>query len=225
VPHRRNRVTPFGDIIATPERGLLFGNRGVLHDEHGRLVRDWQVRRWLACRLAFRGRWRPPMQPGRYAGLFFLDEVTALAAGHRPCAECRREDYERFRGAWMHAHPDTPARADDMDRALHGERLDGAGRKRTHAMPPAGVPDGAMIALDDRPWLVIGETLLAWSLAGYTERIAASTAATVAVLTPPSTLAVIRGGYSPALHPSAARYGAMSVRSGGNSATSPSAST
>jgi hypothetical protein len=88
----RNRVTPFGDIIATEARGLLFGNRGVLHDAEGILVRAWQVRRWIDCRLEFKGRRRPLLRPGRFTELFFLDEATALAAGHRPCAECRRED-------------------------------------------------------------------------------------------------------------------------------------
>ena len=108
----RNRVTPFGDIIATEARGLLFGNRGVLHDENGRLVRKWQVRRWIACRLEFKGRRRPLLRPGRFTELFFLDEATALAAGHRPCAECRREDFVRFRDAWLDTHPGASTRVD-----------------------------------------------------------------------------------------------------------------
>jgi hypothetical protein len=124
---RRNRVTPFGDIVATPARGLVFGNRGVLHDPDGRLVRAWQVRRWLACELEFRGRHRKQMRPGHYTELYFLDEATALAAGHRPCSECRHADYLRFREAWMDTHAGGPVRADDMDRILHEERVERGG--------------------------------------------------------------------------------------------------
>ena len=101
----RNRVTPFGDIVADAGRGTLMGNRGVLHDAEQRIVRDSQVRRWIACRLEFRGRWRPIMQPGRWTELFFLDEAAALAAGHRPCAECRHADFVRFKHAWQRVNP------------------------------------------------------------------------------------------------------------------------
>src|SRR4051794_26424644 len=97
---RQNRVTPSGDIITTPERGTLMGNRGVLHDADARIVRRWQGKRWIACVLEFKGRWRPVMAPGRYTELFFLDEATALAAGHRPCAECRRRRFDEFRDTW-----------------------------------------------------------------------------------------------------------------------------
>src|SRR5919204_3108497 len=120
---RRNRVTPFGDIIAAEARGLLFGNRGVLHDEAGKLVRDWQVRRWIACRLRFKGRRRELLRPGKFTELFFLDEATALAAGHRPCAECRREDFVRFRDVWVHTPwrvtPGRPHRPGSPRRAHH----------------------------------------------------------------------------------------------------------
>jgi hypothetical protein len=111
----QNRVNPLGELIATPARGLLFGNRGRLHDDQGRIRRPYAGRRWIACRLEFRGRHHGAMPPGRYTGLFFLDEATAFAAGHRPCAECRREDYERFAGL-------CGARADAIDARLHGER-------------------------------------------------------------------------------------------------------
>ena len=123
VPHR-NRVTPYGEIVAIPERGTLMGNRGVLHADDGAHRRDWQVRRWIACRLEFKGRHREIRQPRRWTELFFLDEATALAAGHRPCAECRREDYRRWQAAWPHA--DTGA--DAMDLVLHADRLDGRGQ-------------------------------------------------------------------------------------------------
>ncbi|MDP9340825.1 MAG: hypothetical protein M3Q23_01705 [Actinomycetota bacterium] len=199
----RNRVTPFGDIIVTEARGLLFGNRGVLHDEHGRLVRAWQVRRWIACRLQFKGRRRELLRPGRFTELFFLDEATAFAAGHRPCAECRREDFLRFRRAWGATHPGASLRVDDIDRVLHAERLDPGGAKRLHAARLGDLPDGAMVRQDDRAWLLLDGELLAWSPSGYGERRAAAGPATVQVLMPPSVIGVIRAGYEPGIHPTA----------------------
>src|SRR5439155_10212994 len=143
------RVTPFGDIIETPARGLLYGNRGVLHDADRRLVRTWQVRRWIACRLEFKGRRRADqMPPGRFTSLYFLDEATALAAGHRPCAECRREDYRRFQEAWRVARPGESTRADDMDRVLHAERVGPGRSKRLYEARLRQLPDGAMFAED-----------------------------------------------------------------------------
>jgi hypothetical protein len=195
----RNRVTPFGDIIETPARGTLFGNRGRLHDDERRVVRTWQVRRWIACRLEFKGWHREPMPPGRYTGLFFLDEATALAAGHRPCAECRHEDFVRFRDGWRSAHPGRTWMADDMDRVLHAERLGPDGSKRLHPARLADLPDGAMIAEDGRAWLVLGNEVLEWTPFRYSERRPRGRR-TVALLTPPSTVSVIRLGYRPDVH-------------------------
>src|SRR4051794_7148506 len=144
MPHR-NRVTPNGEIVATPERGTLMGNRGVLHDVDGAHRRDWQLRRWIACRLEFEGRHRELRRPGHYTELFFLDEATALAAGHRPCAECRREDYRRWQAAW----PGADTAADAMDRVLHADRLDGRA-KRGHGARLGG-PPGRGIADRGRP--------------------------------------------------------------------------
>ena len=122
-----NRVTPLGELIATPERGLVYGNRGCLHDEDGRIRPRYAERRWIACKLEFGGRRRSPlMQPGKYTELFFLDEATAFAAGHRPCAECRREDYVRFNELWP-----GPGGADAIDLRLHGERLAPPAQRRT----------------------------------------------------------------------------------------------
>jgi hypothetical protein len=200
---RRNRVTPFGDIIATEARGLLFGNRGVLHDENGRLIRAWQVRRWIACRLEFKGRRRPLLRPGRFTELFFLDEATALAAGHRPCGECRREDFVRFRDGWMDSHPGGSHRVDDIDRALHAERIGDGGGKRLHEARLSDLPDGSMIGEEDRAWIVLGGDLLAWSPFGYGGRRAMSGSTKVWTLTPPSVISVIRAGYRPGVHPTA----------------------
>jgi hypothetical protein len=203
VPHR-NRVTPFGDVIATEARGLLYGNRGVLHDDQGRLVRAWGVRRWIACVLEFKGRRRPLLRPGRFTELFFLDEATALAAGHRPCAECRRADFLRFREAWAETHQGASLRVDDIDRVLHAERVGPDREKRLHDVTLGGLPEGSMIAEGNRAWLVCGGELLAWSPFGYEDRRAADASARVRALTPPSIVAVISSGYRPSLHPSAA---------------------
>jgi hypothetical protein len=206
MPARRNRVTPLGDLVADPARGLVYGNRGCLHDSHGEIRRQWQVRRWIGCVLDFKGRTRELLQPGRYTELFFLDEATAFAAGHRPCAECRRPDYERFRRLCV-AGTQAPPRADTLDERLHGERLDGRER-RLHSVGAAELPDGAFVLQEGRPWLVLGRELLAWSPSGYEERRPRPTG-TAWVLTPPTTLAVLRAGWDealvPLLHPSVRR--------------------
>jgi hypothetical protein len=197
----RNRVTPFGEIVAVPGRGLLMGNRGVLHDAQQHLVRDSQVRRWIACRLEFKGRQRALMQPNRWTELFFLDEAAALAAGHRPCAECRHADYLSFRSQWQRAHGGGAWSADAIDDRLHAERRAGPWRKRTYVGDLDALPDGAYIAHDGRAWLVRGDTLLAWSPERYVARAPRPASLRVTVLTPPSIVAVLRAGYEPLLHP------------------------
>ncbi len=154
----QNRVTPTGEIVATPHRGTLMGNRGVIHDAEGRIVRPFRVKRWIACRLEFKGRHRELLQPGRWTELFFLDEATALAAGHRPCAECRREDYRRWQAAWAAAFPGAPTNADAMDERLHADRLG--------PRPVAEAPPGAFVALDGASWLVTEAGLREWTAGG-----------------------------------------------------------
>jgi len=197
MPHR-NRVTPYGEIVAIRERGALTGNRGVLHGDDGEHRRDWQVRRWIACRLEFKGRRREIRRPGRWTELFFLDEATALAAGHRPCAECRRADYRRWQAAWPYG--DTGAEA--MDRILHADRLEGRA-KRTYEARLGELPDGVIVEHRGRPSLVARGVLLPWTPAGYGGAVGAGARETVAVLTPAVTVAAIAAGYAPALHPSA----------------------
>jgi hypothetical protein len=205
----RNRVTPLGEIIADPARGLVYANRGVLVDAHGEIRRLWGVRRWIACRLEFKGRRRSPlMAPGRYTELFFLDEATAFAAGHRPCGECRYEDYRRFRELWQQVHPGQVG-AEAMDDQLHSERVDPETREqRRHELPWADLPDGTFVLDDERPWLVLGAELLEWTPAGYVaaRRTRPSTGTAVAV-TPPSLIALLGAGWEPAtvpfLHPTA----------------------
>jgi hypothetical protein len=189
----QNRVTPLGELIATPERGLVYGNRGRLHDEHGIIRRQWQLKRWISCRLEFRGRYRTggPMAPNRYTGLFFLDDATALAAGHRPCAECRNADYRSFL-AFTYA-----ARADELDEQLHTER------GSLHEAELVDLPDGAFVLLDHEPWLVLGSKLLRWTSGGYSER-RPRFSGRADVVTPPTSLHVLASGWSgslPLVHP------------------------
>jgi hypothetical protein len=193
----QNRVTPFGDIVATPARGTFMGNRGILHNDQRLVHRDWQVRRWIACRLDFRGRHRTVMQPGSYTELFFLDEAVALADGHRPCAECRHADYRAFQTAWRTVYPDQSATADAMDAILHTERRIRPFLKRTHLAEIGSLPDGTFVAMEGRAWLLGGDWMRAWSADGYTDCIRRPSAGVMTVLTPPSVVKVLRVGYRP----------------------------
>jgi len=196
----QNRVTPYGEIVAVPGRGLMMGNRGILHDDARHIVRPFQTKRWIACVLEFRGRHREVMTPHRYTELFFLDEVSAFSAGHRPCAECRRADYNRFLGLWE-ARSGAPASADTMDARLHAERIERK-RKKTYRENLARLPDGAYVALDGQAWLVRDSRLFAWSDSGYT-RSRPRGRGEVEVLTPRSAVAILSAGYRPAIHPTA----------------------
>jgi hypothetical protein len=195
----QNRVTPLGELIADPARGLVYGNRGCLHDETGRIRRSFAVKRWIACRLEFKG-WRRTslLQPGRFTELFFLDEATAFAAGHRPCALCRRADYDRFVAL-------VGARADEIDERLHAERLDASRMRRLHPARLRDLPDGAFVLEGGQPWLLLGGELLRWTPSGYTDRRPRS-GGNVVLITPPSLVEVLRTrwqGVVPLLHPSA----------------------
>jgi len=196
-----NRVDPFGKLFATPARGLLMGNRGGrLHDENKKLgARRWASKQWICCRLEFNNRHREVWGNG-YTELFFLDEVTALAAGHRPCFECRRQDAERF--AALFFGKTKRASAPAMDDVLHAERLNGK-EKRTHRRKLDALPDGAMIALDGEAFAVRGKHLLRWTPSGYTERRARPRGLDIDVLTPPSMLTMLSRGYAPLWHPTA----------------------
>jgi hypothetical protein len=203
----QNRVTPLGELIAVPARGLVYGNRGCLHDRAGRIRRHHNGKRWIACRLQFRG-WlrRPLLQPGRFTELFFLDEATAFAAGHRPCALCRRADYDSLVSIWRDLHPGKTG-ADVIDAQLHRERLEPRTRAQHHHDEPIDdLPDGTFVFHDGSPHTVCGGELLAWTPAGYGTRHARPTARRVTVITPPSLVDVLRAGWQPLvplLHPSA----------------------
>ena len=201
----QNRVTPFGDLMAVPARGTLFGNRGGRFHTDAKTLRTrrWVSRRWICCVLDFKGRQRD-VWARFYTELFFLDEPTALAAGHRPCFECRRADALAFAAAWGRAHRlDAPPRAGEMDAVLHAQRLDGR-RKRRHRAPLDDLPDGAMIAQDERPFAVRGDALLPWSFAGYGSPRPRPRGTAVDLLTPPAIVAALSAGYRPHWHPSGA---------------------
>ena len=201
----QSRVTPFGELIATPARGTMFGNRGGHFHRDNRTLgaRRWASRQWICCVLSFKGRRHNVWGPG-YTDLFFLDEVTALAAGHRPCFECRRADANAFAETWAQTKGSAFPYVEEMDRVLQVERVDGRA-KRTHDMTIDDLPDGVFITLNSAPdiaYAIRGAQLLRWSENGYVETIARPRGM-VRVLTPPSIVAVLAAGYRPQWHPSA----------------------
>ena len=200
----QNRVTPFGDIVADPHRGLFTGNRGIIHDPATKtlLNRRWSSPAWITCVCEFRG-WRRKVMGGRsWTELFFLDEATALAAGHRPCFFCRRDDANRFRAAWEEGNGVSRVLARDIDAVLHRERLSG-GKKRLYALdvPLRELPDGAMLQEGTQSHLIVRGRALKWSPAGY-HKVQNEIWGGM-LLTPPSTLRALSAGYRPVLHPSA----------------------
>lgn len=208
----QNRVTPEGEIVATAARGSLMGNRGGAFHRPDRTLgaRRWASRQWICCRLSFKGRHRVVMSPNRYTELFFLDEATALAAGHRPCFECRREDAKAFAEAWRRARGlAEPPSAAEMDRALHDERVAADGSKRTFAAPLVDLPAGTMVRWLGASAAVVasgdrqgGVRLRPWTAGGYgPEHIAAGVRTVADVLTPETIVAVLRAGYRPSTHP------------------------
>jgi hypothetical protein len=203
-PPLQNRVTPLGDIVATPQRGLFTGNRGIIHDPATKtlLKRRWATKAWITCVCEFRGRRRDVMATRSWTELFFLDEATALAAGHRPCFYCRRDDATRFRAAWEKGNGASGVRASEIDEVLHRERLERRA-KRLHALPMSleAVPDGAMLQAGESSCLVVRGRALLWSFEGYRQIDIALQAAKL--ITPPSTVAALRAGYRAVLHDSA----------------------
>lgn len=200
----QNRVSPFGTIFRTQARGTMMGNRGgALHSQDREIVRDYKSRRWIACVLEFRGRYRVVMCPNRYTELFFLDEAVAFAAGHRPCAECRRERYNAFRRAWRGSlrHSDPPY-ADEMDRSLHGARIDKRREKVTYNAALRSLPDGCFVQRDGCAYLLWDNALLLWTPQGYARRESRPDDLVVMVLTPQPIVECFRNGYKPEVHQS-----------------------
>ena len=205
---RQNRVTPFSTLIATPARGTLTGNRGCLHDEHGQIRRSYQGQRWIICLLEFKGRRRAIMQPGHYTELFFLDEATALAAGHRPCAECQRDRFNLFRECWVKGNPELtdaarPA-ATAIDAILHHERTAIAVESRGLGHLIGDLPDGIFVTNDKvSAYLVFARRLWQWKSDGYQPAAADIVDSLMRVLTPASIVRALSAGYPVYIHPSA----------------------
>ena len=204
MPHQ-NRVTPFGDIIATPERGTMYGNRGCLVNAEGKIARPFRELRWIICVLDFKERKHPMMAPGRYTGLFFLDEATALAAGHRPCAECQRGRFDLFRETWSTANPDLTnvhrLLAPVIDKVLHSERLG----PRQSVKSTGDLPDGTFVTDNGTDaYLVWQNKLLLWTPSGY--KLSKTKNFSVEVLTPRSIVNTLGAGYPVAVHSSAASF-------------------
>ncbi len=203
---QQNRVTPFGEIVTDPARGLFMGNRGILHGADGTLgTSRWRHPHWIICRTEFRGRHRVVMSPGKYTELFFADEAVALAAGHRPCAECRRAAYNEYRRAWQAEDADQLPRAGDMDATLHRQRVVSPRRQKiTYTAKLSSLPHGAFFIHPRRPDVALLKTddgLWRWSQRGY----AALTKSEldpddiVAVLTPKASVAALSAGFRPEL--------------------------
>lgn len=215
----QNRVDPWGALHAVAARGEWMGNRGILHDAQQQVVAAWRHRAWVTCRTDYPGRKRVVFSPGNYSELFFLDEATALSAGHRPCASCRYRDYQAFKGFWGAAQAAQDGRtqapsAAEMDRRLHAERAASGGSKALWRARADTLPDGTFVQLEGAAWLLWQGRLHRWTHAGYDDTRALMEGQDLTVLTPPATVRVLRAGYRPQVHPSAvSRPGAVQVPS------------
>ena len=209
---RQNRVTPFSTLMVTPARGTLMGNRGCLHDDRGQIRRPYRGQRWIICLLEFKGRRHPIMYPGHYTELFFLDEATALAAGHRPCAECQRDRFNLFREFWAQANPTLtnvarPA-ATVIDAALHQERTAAHVEQRRSCNSIADLPDGTFVTDDEHhAYLVLNHRLLHWGPAGYNSLEKQAISYPARILTPASIVRALSAGYPVNIHSSARQAG------------------
>lgn len=185
-------------MVAAPLRGRWAGNRGCLHEGRD-IVRHHRGRRWIICETSFRGRWSPQWRPGRFTWLFFHDEAVGLAAGHRPCAQCRWAAFCRFRDAFPGGGP-----VDVLDRRLHDERWHGR-RRRFHSVPWPSIPAGAFVLEGDVPALVLDDGLVPWTVAGYGRRRPRPPSGDAVLITPPSTCEAIRAGYPVQIDPTTLR--------------------
>ncbi|HXS57058.1 MAG TPA: hypothetical protein VN726_13095 [Hanamia sp.] len=201
----QNRVNPFGQIIDTKARGSWMGNRGRIHNEKKEIVCPYKLQAWLTCKLSFNGRKRQIMAPNSYTELFFLDEATAFAAGHRPCFECRREDFNRFKNLWIKANlqykfsDKTSIR--EIDKILHAERINTDGTKKMYREHLNNLPDGTFISLEEKPYLLFKKHLYWWTPYGYEKQNAITIKGKVNVLTPLSIVNTFHAGYIPQMSP------------------------
>jgi hypothetical protein len=201
----QNRVDPFGNLIKTKARGALMGNRGVLHDEHQQIRRPFKLKTWIACVLEFKGRKRKVMTPNRWTELFFLDEATSFAAGHRPCFECRRADADRFKTLWLKANPeygfDQKISIKEIDAILDKERIRPDKSKVTFEDDAEKLPNGTFVLFDEKPWLFWDSALYLWTPFGYEPGAPLPDARKLTVLTPRSVVRTFRAGYVPQTAP------------------------
>jgi len=197
----QNRVDPCGNIINTKARGQWMGNRGIIHDEHKNIIRPFKLKAWLTCVLQFKERKRQVMTPDRYTELFFLDEATAFAAGHRPCCECRRQDFNRFKSFYIKGNPDygfdQKTSVNEIDKILHSQRIDNRGTKITYEEWVEDIPNGVFILFDNKPYLFADNLIFAWSPLGYKEGIVLPKIKKLIVLTPSSIVNTFRASYEP----------------------------
>jgi hypothetical protein len=204
----QNRVDPFGQTIRTPARGAWMGNRGMIHNEHQQIIRQFRLKAWITCVLEFKDRHRAVMTPNLYTELFFLDEATAFSAGHRPCAECRRADFNRFKAAWVQGNPlymynmKTPI--SEIDEILHRERLNPNGSKSTYLEKPGDLPEGSFIEYNGKPYMIRQpNSVISWTPYRYIDSIKIPPSMEVNVLTPKSIVNMLKSGYLPQKHETA----------------------
>lgn len=197
----QNRVDPQGNIISISARGAWMGNRGLLHNSNKQVLRPFKLKAWLICLLQFNGRHRRVMEPNRYTELFFLDEATAFAAGHRPCFECRRKDYNTFKSFWLKGNPgygfNEKTSFQEIDKILHQERIDQNGHKVTFTAFIKDLPNGTFIQLDNQPFLIANSQTYHWTPFGYDKEKQLRPSEKISVLTPRSTVNAFRAGYQP----------------------------
>lgn len=197
----QNRVDPFGRIISTPARGLWLGNRGVIHNDRKQIVMPYKHQAWIICKLEFKGRTRKVMTPGRWTELFFLDEATALAAGHRPCFECRREDANRFKYFWIQGnqdyHFDMKTSIREIDAIIHAERIDKEKRKVMHERTLNEIPDGCFIRMNEDAFLISRGKSHRWTPFGYEDGSNVQDQLSLEILTPSSIVNALKAGYVP----------------------------
>ena len=195
----QNRVDPYGNIIKTIARGAWMGNRGILHDENQNVLRPYKLKAWITCLLEFRERKRTVMAPHRYTELFFFDEATTFAAGHRPCFECRRQDYNCFKSFWLKGNPeygfDEKTSIQKIDDILHRERVNKDGSKVKYEDQLSSLPDGTFIELEGKPYVIFQRGVYEWSPFGYGEKKPLPATQTVTILTPKSFVNTFRVGY------------------------------
>jgi hypothetical protein len=197
----QNRVNPYGEIIKTKARGLWMGNRGLLHNPDQHIVRPYKLKAWITCLLQFKGRHREIMAPNRYTELFFLDEATAFAAGHRPCFECRREDFNRFKAFWIKGNPEynfsIKTSIDAIDKILHHERMNEDNSKKMYKANSRSLPDGAFISINNDPYLIANNQIYLWTPGGYIKKHPLPDRGKANVLTPKSIVNAFSTGYVP----------------------------